>query len=117
MLAGEALDLPGFGDSPLPANGDYSLGGRVAAVIALIDQQGRWPVHLVGNSLGGAISTRIAARRPGPGAHPDADLARAARPAAPAAADARSPLVSAPGVGRWILSRLEPVAARAAHRR
>ena len=85
-LAGEALDLPGFGYSPPPADGDYSLDARAAAVIALIEQRGNWPVHLVGNSLGGADQhpRRRAPARPGP--HADADLARAARPAAAAAA-------------------------------
>src|SRR5258706_15241110 len=63
-LAGEALDLPGFGHSPPPPDGDYSLDARVRAVIALIEERGNRPVHLIGNSLGGAVSTRIAARRP-----------------------------------------------------
>src|SRR6266851_3773710 len=63
-LACEALDLPGFGFSPLPAARNYSITAHAAAVIALIDKRGRWPVHLVGNSLGGAICTRVAGRRP-----------------------------------------------------
>ena len=54
-LACEALDLPGFGFSPLPAARRYSITAHAAAVIALIDKRGRWPVHLIGNSLGGAI--------------------------------------------------------------
>jgi pimeloyl-ACP methyl ester carboxylesterase len=59
-LACEALDLPGFGYSPLPAGRKYSITAHAAAVIALIDKRARWPVHLVGNSLGGAVCTRVA---------------------------------------------------------
>src|SRR5450755_4642287 len=40
VLASEALDLPGFGYSPVPPYGDYSIGARAAAVIALIDKRG-----------------------------------------------------------------------------
>ena len=32
-LAGEAIDLPGFGFSPVPADGDYSIDARARAVI------------------------------------------------------------------------------------
>ncbi|MER7925029.1 MULTISPECIES: alpha/beta hydrolase [unclassified Streptomyces] len=60
----EALDLPGFGDSPPPDDGDYSVTGHARAVIRYLDAAGRGPVHLFGNSLGGAISTRVAAVRP-----------------------------------------------------
>ncbi|MFD4629581.1 alpha/beta fold hydrolase [Streptomyces sp. NPDC058284] len=60
----EALDLPGFGDSPPPDDGDYSITGHARAVIRYLDARERGPVHLVGNSLGGAITTRVAAVRP-----------------------------------------------------
>ncbi|MVO83286.1 alpha/beta fold hydrolase [Streptomyces sp. p1417] len=60
----EAVDLPGFGDSPPPDDGDYSVTGHARAVIRLLDSRGRGPVHLVANSLGGAVSTRVAAVRP-----------------------------------------------------
>ncbi|MFD9633668.1 alpha/beta fold hydrolase [Streptomyces violascens] len=63
-LEGEALDLPGFGDSPPPDDGNYSVTGHARAVIRLLDSAGRGPVHLIGNSLGGAVSTRVAAVRP-----------------------------------------------------
>lgn len=105
-LACEALDLPGFGFSPAPQDGDYSLAARAAAVIALIERRGYWPVHLIGNSMGGAIATRIAARRP--------DLVRTLTLVSPALPDLRPrplplrlALVSAPGVGRVIMSRLQ----------
>ncbi|MEU8463631.1 alpha/beta hydrolase [Streptomyces sp. NPDC029003] len=61
---GEALDLPGFGWSAPPADRDYSVTGLARAVIRHLDAAGRGPVHLFGNSLGGAVSTRIAAVRP-----------------------------------------------------
>lgn len=61
---GEALDLPGFGDSPPPDDGDYSVSGHSRAVIRYLDASDRGPVHLMGNSLGGAVTTRVAAVRP-----------------------------------------------------
>ncbi|MGW3509824.1 alpha/beta fold hydrolase [Streptomyces sp. NPDC000994] len=64
VVDGEAVDLPGFGDSPPPDDGDYSVTGHARAVIRFLDASGRGPVHLMGNSLGGAVSTRVAALRP-----------------------------------------------------
>jgi pimeloyl-ACP methyl ester carboxylesterase len=60
----EAVDLPGFGDSLPPDDGNYSVTGHARAVIRYLDACGRGPVHLFGNSLGGAIVTRVAAVRP-----------------------------------------------------
>ncbi|GAA2452309.1 alpha/beta fold hydrolase [Streptomyces lavendulocolor] len=64
VVDGEAVDLPGFGDSPPPDDGNYSLTAHARAVIRLLDAGGRGPVHLIGNSLGGAVATRVAAVRP-----------------------------------------------------
>ncbi|MCK8434562.1 alpha/beta hydrolase [Streptomyces sp. D2-8] len=64
FVDGEAIDLPGFGDSPPPDDGDYSVTGHARAVIRYLDASGRGPVHLFGNSLGGAVATRVAAVRP-----------------------------------------------------
>ncbi|GHA81688.1 MULTISPECIES: alpha/beta fold hydrolase [Streptomyces] len=64
VVDGEAVDLPGFGDSPPPDDGNYSVTGHARAVIRLLDAGRRGPVHLFGNSLGGAVATRIAAVRP-----------------------------------------------------
>ncbi|MFF7748084.1 alpha/beta fold hydrolase [Streptomyces sp. NPDC007971] len=64
LVDGEAVDLPGFGDSPPPDDGDYSVTGHARAVIRYLDASERGPVHLFGNSLGGAVTTRVAAVRP-----------------------------------------------------
>ncbi|MFF2571852.1 alpha/beta fold hydrolase [Streptomyces sp. NPDC058084] len=64
LVDGEAVNLPGFGDSPPPDDGNYSVTGHARAVIRLLDAAGRGPVHLFGNSMGGAVATRVAAVRP-----------------------------------------------------
>ncbi|MFE0641490.1 alpha/beta fold hydrolase [Streptomyces sp. NPDC058877] len=64
LVDGEAVDLPGFGDSPPPDDGNYSVTGHARAVIRFLDAAGRGPVHLFGNSMGGAVATRVAAVRP-----------------------------------------------------
>ncbi len=63
-LASQAPDLPGHGRSPASPDGRYRLSTHVAAVVALIESAGRGPVHLLGNSLGGATATLVARRRP-----------------------------------------------------
>jgi len=70
-VEGWAVDLPGFGQSPPPPRGRYSISGHVRAVVDVLEHlrrqpgeaQGR-PVHLLGNSLGGLVSLIVAARRP-----------------------------------------------------
>ncbi|MEU0286818.1 alpha/beta hydrolase [Streptomyces sp. NPDC006147] len=64
VVDSEAVDLPGFGDSPPPDDGDYSITAHARAVIRCLEASGRGPVHLFGNSLGGAVVTRVAAVRP-----------------------------------------------------
>jgi pimeloyl-ACP methyl ester carboxylesterase len=61
-LDGEAIDLPGFGQSD-PAR-RYTIPTMADRVIRWIEQSGRGPVHLFGNSLGGAITVRVAGTRP-----------------------------------------------------
>jgi pimeloyl-ACP methyl ester carboxylesterase len=61
-LDGQAIDLPGFGQSG-PAR-RYTIAAFAGRIIRWIEAAGRGPVHLVGNSLGGAISVRVAATRP-----------------------------------------------------
>lgn len=64
LLAGVAPDLPGFGWSPPPPDGDYSVRAHARAVAALVESLEAGPVHLVGNSLGGTVSLVVAATRP-----------------------------------------------------
>jgi pimeloyl-ACP methyl ester carboxylesterase len=60
-----AVDLPGSGFSPPPrTRRGYSITALAETVIELIETLGRGQVHLVGNSMGGAVSLRVAARRP-----------------------------------------------------
>ena len=61
-LDGQAIDLPGFGRSD-PAR-SYTLTALADRVIRWIEYAERGPVHLYGNSLGGAIAVRVAAVRP-----------------------------------------------------
>lgn len=58
-----ALDLPGFANSLLPADGDLSIDGHVRTVAEVVRRVGP-PVHLVGNSMGGAVALRLAAEHP-----------------------------------------------------
>ncbi len=64
QLAGQAMDLPGFGRSDPPPRGGYSQPAYAARVARVIEHAGRGPVHLFGNSLGGAVAARVAATRP-----------------------------------------------------
>jgi pimeloyl-ACP methyl ester carboxylesterase len=61
-LDAQAIDLPGFGRSE-PAR-RYTVGAFSSRVIRWIEAADRGPVHLIGNSLGGAISVKVAALRP-----------------------------------------------------
>lgn len=99
LVDSEALDLPGFGDSPPPDDGDYSVTGHARAVIRYLDAFGRGPVHLFGNSLGGAVATRVSAVRP--------DLVRTLTLVSPALPEIRvqrnavpTALLGLPGVAR-----------------
>jgi pimeloyl-ACP methyl ester carboxylesterase len=103
---GVALDLPGFGRSDPPASSSYALRTHVRAVIALLEREDRGPVHLFGNSLGGAVSTRVAARHP--------DLVRTLTLVSPAlpslrprkGVDPRMPLLLIPGISTLLSRRL-----------
>lgn len=61
--AGTAVDLPGFGLSRPLASRDYSPAGHADALLCFLAGRGR-PVHLLGNSFGGAVVLAVAARRP-----------------------------------------------------
>jgi pimeloyl-ACP methyl ester carboxylesterase len=110
VLAGDAIDLPGFGYSPPPPDRDYSVNAHARVVARLIERRRGGPVHLFGNSLGGAIVTRVAARRP--------DLVKSLTLISPALPDLRPrvgptriAVASVPGVGSWALRRLQAVPA------
>jgi pimeloyl-ACP methyl ester carboxylesterase len=105
-LACEAVDLPGFGNSPPRPDGKQSIAALAQTVTTLIGRLGRGPVHLIGNSLGGAVCVKIAARRP--------DLVRTLTLVSPALPDSRPrldllrfPLMSVPLVGTRVLRRLQ----------
>ena len=61
-----ALDIPGHGDSLEYGDPDYvyDVGGLARAVVALLDELPYEQVHVVGTSLGGAISLAVATARP-----------------------------------------------------
>ncbi len=61
--AGTAVDLPGFGLSRPLSTADWSPDGHADALLCFLAGRGR-PVHLVGNSFGGALAISVAARRP-----------------------------------------------------
>jgi pimeloyl-ACP methyl ester carboxylesterase len=100
----DALDLPGFGYSPPPPSRSYSIDAHTQSVVRLIEKRVRGPVHLFGNSLGGAIATRLAGTRP--------DLVRTLTLVSPALPDlrprygpARILAATMPGVGPWAVRR------------
>ena len=107
-----AIDLHGFGHSPPPRDGDVTLPGHARAVVDFIEHRlGRRPVHLLGNSLGGAVALQVAGRRP--------DLARSLTLVSPAlpgsrptSANANLGLVAMPGVGERLMARYRQVDAR-----
>jgi pimeloyl-ACP methyl ester carboxylesterase len=59
-----ALDLPGFGKTPLPEVWPSSISGMVDAVIQFLNQKGLDTVSIVGNSMGGGLSLAIAQKHP-----------------------------------------------------
>jgi pimeloyl-ACP methyl ester carboxylesterase len=104
QVRGYAIDLPGAGYSPASPGGDYSIGAHAAAVTALAEHVGD-PVHLLGNSMGGAVAVRVAAMRP--------DLVRTLTLISPALPDllprygpARVAVTAAPRLGEWAMTRL-----------
>jgi pimeloyl-ACP methyl ester carboxylesterase len=110
-LACDAVDLPGFGYSPPPEAGRYTVSSQAEAVATLIERRGRGPVHLIGNSLGGAVCTRVAATRP--------ELVRTLTLISPAMPDlwprlavVRFPPLCVPGLGPWLLRRGRTVPAK-----
>jgi len=98
-----AVDLPGSGYSPPPAKrSGYKVRALAATVIRLIETRGRGPVHLIGNSMGGAVAIRVAAVRP--------DLVRTLTLISPVLPDRRPhratlhfPVLALPFIGRRLV--------------
>jgi pimeloyl-ACP methyl ester carboxylesterase len=112
-LDADAPDLPGFGRSAPPPGRNYALAAQARLAAALIERRARGPVHLFGNSMGGAIAVLLAASRP--------DLVRTLTLISPAmpdlrprrGSDASLPLLLLPGADRlvgWRLARMTPEA-------
>ncbi len=59
-----ALDLLGHGESAFDADSTYDVPALVDGVAAAVDALGLGRFHLVGNSLGGLVATRLALDRP-----------------------------------------------------
>ncbi|HEX4722984.1 MAG TPA: alpha/beta hydrolase [Pseudonocardiaceae bacterium] len=78
---GMAVDLPGFGLSPPRADGDFRMSTQAATIADVIAASGGGPVHLFGNSMGGAIALLLADSRP--------DLVRSLTLISPAMPDLR----------------------------
>ncbi len=104
-LACEAMDLPGFGDSPPRPDGRYSTAALAQTVVALIEKK-QAPVHLIGNSLGGAVCVKVAATRP--------DLLKTLTLISPALPDSRPrldlirfPVMSLPRVGSRLVKQYQ----------
>ena len=107
----EAIDLPGHGRSGPQPERDYSLRAHARTVIGYLDRSARGPVHLVGNSMGGAVSILVAARRP--------DLVRTLTLISPAVPDVRlriHPLKHDPRMAALVVPGLGGLAMRRAAR-
>ncbi|ROT94586.1 alpha/beta fold hydrolase [Marinobacter sp. R17] len=59
-----AIDLPGHGASDKDLDRDYSIGAQAGYVKAILDTLDLKRVHMVGNSMGGAITAQFAATYP-----------------------------------------------------
>lgn len=108
-LAIDAIDLPGHGRSAPAYQRRYTPQAHADIVIAYLEQRDAGPVHLVGNSMGGAITMLVAAQRP--------DLIRTLTLISPAVPDNRlrvyplrfSPRMAAvvvPVLGEWATRQL-----------
>lgn len=109
-LAGDfgctAVDLPGSGFSPPPATpAGYTIAALARTVGKVIEERVPGPVHLVGNSMGGAVAVRLAAMRP--------DLVRTLTLVSPALPDrllhaslVQFPLLALPRIGTILMHRV-----------
>ena len=86
VVRGVAIDLPGFGRTP-PRATPYGISEHADLVQAYVDGVSGEAVHLVGNSMGGAVAVQVAARRP--------DLVRTLTLISPALPDPRPSVTAA----------------------
>jgi pimeloyl-ACP methyl ester carboxylesterase len=91
-IDGVALDLPGFGFSPPPRDGEYTPAGHAR------------PVHVFGNSLGGAVAVQLVGLRP--------DLVASLTLVSPALPEFRPrrtnvqlPILATPGLGAGVMDK------------
>ncbi|MQA10795.1 MAG: alpha/beta fold hydrolase [Pseudonocardiaceae bacterium] len=111
---GLALDLPGFGLSEPDEGFGYTLAEHADTVTRFVASLDTGPVHLLGNSMGGAVSLLVAANRP--------DLVRTLtlvspampdlRPALSRVSDPRLPLAMLPVIGKRVRAKLAGMTAR-----
>lgn len=59
-----APDLPGYGDTQLPKDGDYSLRGAADLLGRWLVESGLSPAWIVGHDAGGAVAQHLAVRWP-----------------------------------------------------
>jgi 3-oxoadipate enol-lactonase len=57
-------DLPGFGQSSIPSDFEWSVGNLAELMAHFVDKTGVESVHVIGAKLGGAIAMRFAAAYP-----------------------------------------------------
>jgi pimeloyl-ACP methyl ester carboxylesterase len=103
-LDGQAIDLPGFGFSDPAPRGGYSQPALARRVARWIEHSGRGPVHLFGNSLGGAVAIRVAATHP--------ELVRTLTLVSPAVPQLRTSRERARMVPMMFLPNIEQMAVR-----
>lgn len=102
-VRGMAPDLPGFGRTP-PLAGPAGISEQADVLSELMDREFDRPIHLFGNSMGGAAAVALAARRP-------ADIATLTlvSPALPHPRASASALwfttLATPRLGRAVLTR------------
>jgi len=89
-----AIDLPGFGQSPSPG-APWGITEHARLVQNVATAELDIPLHLIGNSMGGAIAVQVAARRP--------DLVRTLTLISPALPDPRPSLA-----GAWFAAMAVP---------
>jgi pimeloyl-ACP methyl ester carboxylesterase len=111
VASGVAVDLPGFGRTVPPNGFDFSLVAQTETVATFLRGLDAGPVHLIGNSMGGAISMLVAAEYP--------DLVRTLTLISPAVpdlrplpsrlSDPRLPLTFLPVIGPQVRRQLASV--------